>query len=57
MITEGQQLAGNSKEVGGDFENERDAELIQRNAQEVRDEKLKSDIFILKKLNAAFEPV
>ena len=55
VITEDQQLASDSKEVEGDLEDERDAEVIQRNAQEARDEKLKSDIFILKKLNAAFD--
>lgn len=32
-----------------------DEEVVRQRAQEKRDEKLKSDIFILKKLNAAFE--
>jgi hypothetical protein len=34
---------------------EEDEETVKKRAQEKRDEKLKSDIFILKKLNAAFE--
>lgn len=34
---------------------ELDEETIENREQEKRDEKLKSDIFILKKLNAAFE--
>ena len=55
LIAEDLQLAGDSNEAEGDFEDERDAELVQRNAQEVRDEKLKSDVFVLKKLNAAFD--
>jgi hypothetical protein len=40
----------------GDVEVEdEDEEVLNKRAQEKRDEKLKSDIFILKKLNAAFE--
>ena len=45
---------------GGDVEVEHEDEgedeaVVKQRAQEKRDEKLKSDIFILKKLNAAFE--
>src|SRR5258707_580978 len=43
---------------GGDAEVEvedEDEEVVRQRAREKRDEKLKSDIFILKKLNAAFE--
>jgi len=32
-----------------------DPEVARQRARELRDEKLKSDIFILKKLNASFE--
>lgn len=34
---------------------EEDAEATRKKTEELRDEKLKSDLFILKKLNAAFE--
>lgn len=41
--------------VDAELQDEEDTEATRKKTQELRDEKLKSDMFILKKLNAAFE--
>lgn len=55
-VLEESKLADEHEHDGGDPKvDQEDEETIKMKEQEKRDEKLKSDIFILKKLNAAFE--
>jgi hypothetical protein len=53
-VREEDEAHGGDAEVEDEDEDE-DEEVVRQRAREKRDEKLKSDIFILKKLNAAFE--
>ena len=53
---EGHHTKGSGEIVDAELQDEgEDTEATRKKTQELRDEKLKSDMFILKKLNAAFE--
>jgi hypothetical protein len=53
--SEGHHAKGSGEIVDAELQDEEDTEATRKKTQELRDEKLKSDMFILKKLNTAFE--